>query len=1054
MSLLGFRFGNKVFLLKDYYICFVTTILCLGAFNANSQSYSINTSGAIPDSSAMLDIISNNKGLLIPRVSLLSTTDSATIVHPAVSLLVYNTNDSMTGGQEGFWYWNGGQWTQAIGPVGANGATGAIGSTGATGIVGVTGATGTTGSIGITGATGDSFWTRSSGFISPTTSTDSVLIGKLYGSTGSNGDIVINGTTNATKTTSYVNLQTGGGNVGIRTNTPAYELDVNGFVNSKSAYDVSRNGLILDLEFNKNNVYGTTGSETVLDASSYNNHFINNNLIYTDSAGFNNSACFYTDSTNKTLYSAKSFAIPTSIDSSITICFWYKRLYNNGSIILSNGTQSSSAHCMVLTHQTGNPHLYFEYGASSTYGNVSCSNIISNNSWDFYCIKANFKSSSKLVTFYKNGNYFSSGTMTAGTPLYPNLVRNWYIGSYSNSYANYTWKGYMDGMKIYARGLSDDELKRLYLQKDKSLNSTISQKNIYADNAGNVGIGTTVPATKLDVTNTNATNGINVTQTVSTSTTNLAAISAITTYTNTATGSNYFGINNGVTLTGSTNLSDTTQGLLGYKGSVLYTSTGTAAHVSPYSSLVQISGGGTITNANGYHVRTATNTSSTITQFNAFESQPQTVGSTLSTVFRGRNTASSNRYNLYMDGTAQNYLAGNLGIGTTTPDIYGLGVSTYKYLTLSAPTAGANFALLTLAGGTTGGGSINMGNQTIRHAGIRTFSGSHLSFFTNSTNSGTSLTEKMRIDSIGRVGIGTATPSKLFHIAAASGNFTFDPTPSTSGYTTEFSMDNTGLKIGHTSGIRDIQLQTSSSTRMTILGGGNVGIGTTSPTAYLHLKAGTTTASTAPIKLTIASAQLNTTPEIGAIEAKSNSLYYTDSTATRKTIAFLETPTFTGTPAAPTASANDSTTKIATTAFVDRAIANMNIYETSLSLSSSEIIGLYATPIIIVPNPGSGKYIEVISASSVMETYSGTPYSTHVSMQLISDGAAVAQATDSFILESTVAKATKFALSTNPSPGQTAIIPNTALKIRVATGIPSAGNSSIKVKVLYRIVTI
>ena len=54
------------------------------------------------------------------------------------------------------------------------------------------------------------------------------------------------------------------------------------------------------------------------------------------------------------------------------------------------------------------------------------------------------------------------------------------------------------------------------------------------------------------------------------------------------------------------------------------------------------------------------------------------------------------------------------------------------------------------------------------------------------------------------------------------------------------------------------------STKMTILGNGNVGIGTTTPTAALHIKAGTATAGTAPLKLT--SGTVNTTPEAGAIE--------------------------------------------------------------------------------------------------------------------------------------------------------------------------------------------
>ena len=95
-----------------------------------AQNIGINTSGALPDASALLDIDAapgNNKGLLIPRVSLISTTDVTTIVTPATSLLVYNTNASMTGGAVGFWYYDGTQWVQALGPTGPTGLTGSQG---------------------------------------------------------------------------------------------------------------------------------------------------------------------------------------------------------------------------------------------------------------------------------------------------------------------------------------------------------------------------------------------------------------------------------------------------------------------------------------------------------------------------------------------------------------------------------------------------------------------------------------------------------------------------------------------------------------------------------------------------------------------------------------------------------------------------------------------------------------------------------------------------------------------------------------------------------------
>lgn len=56
--------------------------------------------------------------------------------------------------------------------------------------------------------------------------------------------------------------------------------------------------------------------------------------------------------------------------------------------------------------------------------------------------------------------------------------------------------------------------------------------------------------------------------------------------------------------------------------------------------------------------------------------------------------------------------------------------------------------------------------------------------------------------------------------------------------------------------------------KLVILAGGRVGISVVAPTAMLHLKAGTATASTAPLKLTAGT--LLATPELGAIEFTDN----------------------------------------------------------------------------------------------------------------------------------------------------------------------------------------
>ena len=67
--------------------------------------------GNTPDPSAALDLNAPNKGLLIPRVALTSTTVAAPVTNPAESLLVYNTNTVAGGIQQGFYYWSGTAWT-------------------------------------------------------------------------------------------------------------------------------------------------------------------------------------------------------------------------------------------------------------------------------------------------------------------------------------------------------------------------------------------------------------------------------------------------------------------------------------------------------------------------------------------------------------------------------------------------------------------------------------------------------------------------------------------------------------------------------------------------------------------------------------------------------------------------------------------------------------------------------------------------------------------------------------------------------------------------------
>ncbi|MBS1564855.1 MAG: hypothetical protein JST39_10720, partial [Bacteroidetes bacterium] len=75
----------------------------------------VNTDASVPDASAMLDIKSTTKGLLIPRVT---TAQRTIIASPASGLLVYDT-DTQT-----FWYYKTGTgWQQIPISVGGGGLT-------------------------------------------------------------------------------------------------------------------------------------------------------------------------------------------------------------------------------------------------------------------------------------------------------------------------------------------------------------------------------------------------------------------------------------------------------------------------------------------------------------------------------------------------------------------------------------------------------------------------------------------------------------------------------------------------------------------------------------------------------------------------------------------------------------------------------------------------------------------------------------------------------------------------------------------------------------------
>ncbi|MFN5224177.1 MAG: tail fiber domain-containing protein [Bacteroidota bacterium] len=99
-------------------------ILFLSASTSSwSQGVSVSPAGTPADPSAALDLNYVDKGLLVPRVSLVQTTSSSPVLAPATSLLVYNTT-TINDVTPGYYFWDGLKWARLMVDNGSGGGGG------------------------------------------------------------------------------------------------------------------------------------------------------------------------------------------------------------------------------------------------------------------------------------------------------------------------------------------------------------------------------------------------------------------------------------------------------------------------------------------------------------------------------------------------------------------------------------------------------------------------------------------------------------------------------------------------------------------------------------------------------------------------------------------------------------------------------------------------------------------------------------------------------------------------------------------------------------------
>jgi type VI protein secretion system component Hcp len=141
-----YKIKNLFFSMKLKLCCSLITLFFIfeNGF-AQNGSIKIDSTGIQPklSSSAILDIHSKTKGVLLPRMT---NAERINIQRPEQGLIVYQTDNPGTG----LWIFENNDWGQSL-----NSTAGPQGATGLTGLTGPEGDIGPQGNIGLTGAKGD-----------------------------------------------------------------------------------------------------------------------------------------------------------------------------------------------------------------------------------------------------------------------------------------------------------------------------------------------------------------------------------------------------------------------------------------------------------------------------------------------------------------------------------------------------------------------------------------------------------------------------------------------------------------------------------------------------------------------------------------------------------------------------------------------------------------------------------------------------------------------------------------------------------------------------------
>jgi hypothetical protein len=485
-------------------------LLSLFVFNFSYSQVAINTTGNNANSSAMLDIESTTKGMLIPRMT---TTQRTAISSPASGLLVYDNTTSS------FWFYNGSAWTELVaGSTTGWKLTGNSGTDTSINFVGTTdnrdlkfrvnntrvGTLATSGNVFLGFGTGASSTTSiltngigAYALNSNTTGNNNNAVGSnaLFSNTSGNANNALGTQALYLCTTADLNTAIGHqamySNVSGSTNTAvgAGSLSSNTTGHSNVAvgidalvWNTTRNNLVAvgDSALYNNGAGATNANEAIANTAIGSKAlYLNNTGSYNSAIGFN---ALRSNTTGYQNIATGSEALYQNTTGARNIAIGFRSLLNN-SIAVEN---TAIGDFSMNSNTTGNGNS--AYGASSLISNTTGS----------------YNTASGGYTLHQNTTGFAN-TALGNSSLYYNTTGYQNVSIGENALANNTTGNYNTAIGTSANVLSNNLTNATaigYRAMAGSSNTLVlgSINGINGANADvNVGIGTTTPTGRLHI---------------------------------------------------------------------------------------------------------------------------------------------------------------------------------------------------------------------------------------------------------------------------------------------------------------------------------------------------------------------------------------------------------------------------------------------------------------------------------------------------------------------------------------------------------------------------